>query len=72
MNGCKNYLSQLFNILRVSALRQIDTNKVEPLAHDPSSFEGEIAISKLKRYTMPGSDQSLAVLNQARGETLWS
>jgi hypothetical protein len=39
---------------------------------DPSPFEFEIAIAKLKRYKLPGSDQILAELFQAGGETLWS
>jgi hypothetical protein len=36
----------------------------------PSPIEAEIAIAKLKRYKSPGSDQLLAELIQARGETL--
>jgi hypothetical protein len=30
------------------------------LEPDPSPFEIEIAIAKLKRYNLPGSDQNLA------------
>jgi hypothetical protein len=46
----------------------------EPLVPDPSPFEVEIeiAIAELKRYKLPGSDQILAELIQARGEILCS
>jgi hypothetical protein len=44
----------------------------KPLVPDPSAFEVEIAIAKLKRYISPGSDQIPAELIQAGGETLWS
>jgi hypothetical protein len=39
---------------------------------DPSLFEVEIAIAKLKRYKSSGSDQIPAELIQAGGETLRS
>jgi hypothetical protein len=44
----------------------------EPLVPEPSPFEVEIAIVKLKKYKSPGSDQILAELIQAGGETLQS
>jgi hypothetical protein len=49
---------------------EIDT--AEPLVPDPSPFEVEIAIVKLKNYKSPSSDQILAELNQAVGKTLLS
>jgi hypothetical protein len=42
-----------------------------PLVPDPSPFEVEIAIAKLKKYKLPGSDQILEELIQA-GEILHS
>jgi hypothetical protein len=42
------------------------------LLPDPSRFEVEIAITKLKRYKSPVSDQIPAELIQARGEILRS
>jgi hypothetical protein len=39
--------------------------RAEPLVPDPSPFEVEIAIEKLKRYKSPGSDQIPADLIQA-------
>jgi hypothetical protein len=55
-----------------SGVRQIEIHRAEPLVPKPRSFEVEIAIAKLKKYKSPGSDQSLAELIQAGGETLWS
>jgi hypothetical protein len=43
-----------------------------PLVPDPSPFEVEIAIAKLKRYKSPGSDKIPAELIQAGGEILHS
>jgi hypothetical protein len=42
----------------------------ELLVPDPSVFEVEIAIAKFKNYNLQGSDQILAELIQAGGETL--
>jgi hypothetical protein len=39
---------------------------------DPSRFEVEIAIGKLKRYKSPGSDQITAELIEVGGEALRS
>jgi hypothetical protein len=39
---------------------------------DPSTFEVEIAIAKLKRYKLPGSDHIPAKLIQAGDEKLCS
>jgi hypothetical protein len=44
----------------------------EPLLTEPSSFEVEIATEKLKTYKSPGTDQILAELIQAGGNTLCS
>jgi hypothetical protein len=50
----------------------VELHTVEPLPHDPSPSEFEIAIAKSKRYKSPGSDQILAELIQAGGETILS
>jgi hypothetical protein len=63
-NRWKNY-SQLLNVHRVSDVRQIEIHTVESLVPDPSCFEVEIAIAKLKRYKSPGSDQIPAEVIQA-------
>jgi hypothetical protein len=56
----------------VSDVRQIEIHTAEPLVPEPSPFEVEIAIEKLKKYKSPGSDQILGELIQAGGETLQS
>jgi hypothetical protein len=50
-----------------SDVRQIQIHTVEPLVPDHSRFEVEIAITNLKRYKSPGSDQIPAELIQAGG-----
>jgi hypothetical protein len=55
--------------IRVSGVRQIEIHRSEPLVPDPSPYKVEIAVAKLKRYKSPGSDQILAELIQAGGET---
>jgi hypothetical protein len=71
LNRQKNYFSQLLNIRRVSDVKQIEIYTAEPLVPDPSPYEYEIAIAKLKRYKSSDSDQILAELIQAGGEVLW-
>jgi hypothetical protein len=68
----KNFFSQLLNVHRVSDIRQIEIHTVEPLVPDPSPFEVEIAIVKLKRYKSPSSDEIPAELIQVGGEILCS
>jgi hypothetical protein len=71
VNRWKNYFSQLLNVQKVSYVRQIEIHTAEPLISDPSPFEVEIAIAKLRRCKLPGSDEILAELIQAGGEILW-
>jgi hypothetical protein len=70
LNIWKNYFSQLLNVHRVSDVRQIEIHTPEPLVPDPSPFEFEIAIARLKRYTLSGTDQIRGQLTQAGGEIL--
>jgi hypothetical protein len=56
----------------VSDVRQIEVHTAEPLVPGPSRLEVEIAIAKLEKYQFPGSDQIMAELIQAVGETLRS
>jgi hypothetical protein len=65
-------LLQLLNVHSVSDVRQKEIHTAELLVSDPSLFEIEIAIAKLKRYNSPGSDQTPAELIQAGGEKLRS
>jgi hypothetical protein len=61
LNRWKNY-TQLLNAHRVSYVRQIEIHTAEPLVSDPSPFEFEMAITKLKRWKSPRSDQIPAEL----------
>jgi hypothetical protein len=54
----------------VSDVRQIEIHTAEPLVPDPSPFEVEIAIAKLKKYKSPGSDEIPAELVQVGGGIL--
>jgi hypothetical protein len=50
----------------------MDIHMAEPLVPEPSLVEVEITIGKLKRYKSQGTDQILAELIKAGGETLCS
>jgi hypothetical protein len=67
LNKCKNHYSQLLNVHRISDIRQIEIHTTELLVLDPVPFEVETAITKLKRYKSPGSNQIPSELIQARG-----
>jgi hypothetical protein len=56
----------------VNDVGQTKIHTAEQLVPDPSSFEIEIAIGKLKRYKSPDIDQIPAELIQAGGNTLHS
>jgi hypothetical protein len=72
LNRWKNYFSQLLDVHRVSEVRQVEIHTAESLVLDPSPFEMEVAIAKMKRYKSPSSDQIPAELIQAGGEILRS
>jgi hypothetical protein len=72
LNRWKKYFSQLLNVHNVSDVRQLKVHTAEPLVPGPSRLEVGIAISKLKNYKTPGSDQIPAELIQAGGEMLLS
>jgi hypothetical protein len=67
LNKLKNHLSQILNAPMVSDIRQLEIHTAEPLVPDPSRFEVEIDIAKLKNYESSGSDQIPAELIQAAG-----
>jgi hypothetical protein len=62
----------LLNVHWVSDIRQIEIHTPEPLAPDPSTFEVEIAIAKLKSNKSQGSHEIPAELIQAGDEILRS
>ena len=55
--GWRNHFSQLLNVHGVNDVRQTEIQKGEPLVPEPSAFEVEMAIEKLKRHKSPGTDQ---------------
>jgi hypothetical protein len=71
LNRWRKYFTQLLNV-HVSDVRQIEVYTTEPLVPGPSHLEVEIAVAKLKKYKLPGSDQIPAELIQAGGEILLS
>jgi hypothetical protein len=47
----------MYVVHRVSDVRQIEIHTAEPLVPDPKPFQVGIAVTNLKRYKSPGSDQ---------------
>jgi hypothetical protein len=46
------------DVHRVNRVRQTEIYKAEPLVPEPSAFDVEMAVEKLKRNISPGTDQS--------------
>jgi hypothetical protein len=72
LNRWKNLFNQMLNIRGVHDVRQMDIHMAEPLVLEPSLVKAETAIGKLKSYKSPDTDQILAKLIKAGGETLYS
>jgi hypothetical protein len=70
MSRWRNYFSWLLNVHEVNDVRQVEIQTAEPLVPEPSAFEVEMAIKKLKGHRSTGTDQIRAELNKARGTTL--
>jgi len=69
----RNHSSQLLNILGVNDVRQhTELHTVEQLVPEPSAFEVELAIEKLKSHKSPVIDQIPAELIKAGGKTVHS
>jgi hypothetical protein len=60
------------NVHGVSDVRQTEIHTAEPLVTEPSAFEFELAIEKLKRPKTPGIDQVPAELIKAGSRTVHS
>jgi hypothetical protein len=69
MTRWRNYFSQLLNVHGAKDVRQAEINTAEPLVPEPSAFETELAIDKLKSHKLPGTDKILAEL-KAGGKTI--
>jgi hypothetical protein len=68
----KNYFCQLLNVHEAGGDSQTEMHTAEPYVPQPSASEVEVPIGKPKRYESPSTDQILAELIQAGGETLHS
>jgi hypothetical protein len=68
----ENFFNQLLNVHGVHDVRQMDIQTAEPLVPEPSLVIVETAIEKLRKYKSLGTDQFLAKLIKAGGETLHS
>jgi hypothetical protein len=58
------------NILAVNDVTQTELHRAEPLVCEPSAFEVQLAIEKLKSHKAPGIDQIPVELLKAGGEQL--
>ena len=59
--------SQLLNVIGVNDVRKTEIHTAEPLMPEPSAFEVEMAIGKLRRHKSPDIDQIPAELIKAGG-----
>ena len=70
MERWRNYFSQLLNVHGVNDIRQGEIHTAEPLVPEPSAFEVELAIEKLKSHKSPSTDQISAEMIKAAGRTI--
>ena len=63
----RNYSSQLFNVHGVKDVWQAEIHTAETLVPEPSAFEVELAIGKLKSHKSPGINEIPAELIKAGG-----
>ena len=66
----RDYFSQLLNVHGVHDVRQTETHTAEPLVPEPSAFEIDLAIEKLKSHKSPCIDQIPAELIKERSRTI--
>ena len=53
----RNHFSHLLTVQGVNDVRHPEIHTAEPLVPEPSAFEIEMAIEKLKRHKSPGLDE---------------
>jgi len=63
----RKYFSQVLNVHGVIEVRQAEIRTAEPLVPEPSAFEVELVIEKLKSHESPGTHQIQAELIKAEG-----
>jgi len=66
----RNYFSHLFNVHGVKDVGQAEIHTAEPLVHEPSACEVELATDKLKSHKSPGIDEIPVELTKARGRIM--
>jgi hypothetical protein len=66
----RNYFSQLLNAHGDNDVKQTEIHTAEPLVPEPSNFEVEMAVEKLKRHKSPGIDQIPPELIKAGGSKI--
>jgi len=67
-----HHFSQLLNIYGVNDVRQTEIHTAEPLVPEPSAFEVDLSIEKLKSRRSPGVDQIPVELIKVGGRTIHS
>ena len=53
----RKHFSQILNVYGVNYVKQTEIHTAEPLVPEPSAFEFEFDIEKLKSHKPPGIDQ---------------
>ena len=66
------YLYVQFQVQRVNDVRQTEIQTAEPPVPEPSVFEFELALGKLKRNRSPSIDQIPGELTKAEGRKIRS
>ena len=66
----RNYFTQILNVHKVKDVRQVEIHTIEPLAPEPSAFDVELSIAKLKNHKSPGIVQIPAELIKAGGRPI--
>jgi len=66
----RKYFSQLFSVHGFSDVRQTEIHTAVPLVSEPSAFEFELVIKKLKSHKSPGIDGIPSELRQGRNNSL--
>ena len=66
----KKYFNQLFNVHGVKDVGQVEIPTADPLVPEPSAFEFQLAIDKVKSHKLPGFDEIQAELIKAGDGTI--
>ena len=66
----RKHISQLFNKHGFNDVRQAELREAEPLVPEPSAFEVELDIEKVRSHKSPGTDQITVDLIKAVGRKI--